>query len=128
MEALLAGAAEPVATLSAALSERGVDARAHPAEGLAGSLTGIEHELERSRPACAVAVGAGEEALALALTAAKAGVPVAQAPAGSGTGGDSDAARAIAALAEFDAGPEPARAADLIATWIGRRQPPSDLD
>ena len=119
MEALLAGDPEPTAALSSALKERGIDARVHATEGLAEALTAIERELERSHPDVAAAVGAGEEALALAITAAKAGVPVAHAAAGPGS---ADNSRAIATLAELDAGSDPARAADLIAAWLQGEQ------
>ena len=113
--------------LGAALRKVGVEALIQPANGLSEALVAIESEVELRRPDAAVAVGTGEEALALAITAAKAGVPVAVS-AGSDPAHNPDRNRILATLAELDAGPDPARAADLIAAWLRGEAPPSDLN
>lgn len=118
---VLAGDKAASQTLAAALREAGVGPRIQLVDGLSDTLVAIEVELERSRPDAAVAVGTGEEALALAITAAKAGVPVAVS-AGSDPVHNSDRNRILATLAELDAGPDPARAADLIAAWLQERR------
>jgi len=99
------------------------------ADGLAETLVGIERELEDERPDAAVAVGTDEAALALAITASKLGVPLAAAAPVPGTvPGTEDAGRILATLATLDAGSDPARAADLIASWLSENPSASDLD
>jgi len=112
---LLAGDAEAVGRLESALAEHGFEARTHPSEGLPGSLVALERELEGEPPDAAVAVGAGEDALALAITASKLGVPLAACLDASDPPADR---RILSTLAELEAGSDPARAADLIASWL----------
>ncbi len=79
----------------------------------------LEADLAEQRPNAAVAAGAGQGALALAITASKLGVPVA-ALQGAAPGDRTGEARIIATLATLDAGSDPSRAAESIATWLER--------
>ena len=83
----------------------------------------MERELSDDRPEAAVTVGAGEAALALAITAGKLGVPTAAVGAGAAGAKRADEARILTTLASFDAGSDPLRAAELIASWLRERVP-----
>jgi hypothetical protein len=128
---VVAGEKNASEALETALGQHGLEARILPAAGLSEALVGIERELEDSRPAAAVAVGTSEVALALAITASKLGVPLAAMAAVPGTvpgTGEADAGRILATLAALDAGSDPARAADLIASWVAEQPSAGDLD
>ncbi len=125
---VLAGEKGASEGLEAALRESGLEARSHATGGLAEALVTIERDLEDARPDAAVAVGTGEAALALAVTASKLAVPLAWVPGTVPGTGDADESRILATLASLDAGSDPARAADLIASWLSEQPSPGDLD
>jgi hypothetical protein len=125
---VVAGEKAASEALEAALGQHGLEARIQPGEGLAEALVVIERELEDSRPDAAVSVGTSEVALALAITASKLGVPLATVPGTVAGTGEADAGRILATLAALDAGSDPARAADLIASWVAEQPSAGDLD
>jgi hypothetical protein len=129
---VLAGEKTASEALEAALREQGLDAHRHDADGLVNALVSLERQIEEDRPRAAVAVGTGEAALALAITASKMGVPLASVPGtvpgtGNEAAGAGDQGRILATLASLDAGSDPARAANLIDSWLSENPPASDL-
>ena len=117
---VVAGDEEAGAALSAALRERGIEARCHGSSDLAGDLVELEADLVEQGPDAAVAAGSGQGALALAITASKLGVPVAALTEAAPDADRAAEARIIAALATLDAGSDPLRAAESIAAWLER--------
>ncbi len=114
---VVAGDEEAGAALGAALRERGIEARFHGSSGLAPDLVDLEADLTEQGPNAAVAAGSGQGALALAITASKLGVPVV-ALQDAAPDDRTREARIIATLATLDAGSDPVRAAESIATWL----------
>jgi hypothetical protein len=124
---VLAGEKSAAGALESALLERDIGVSFHVFDSLPDAFVDLERELSGERPAGAVAVGTGEGALALAITASKLGVRLA-CVSGQESGEDADQRRILATLASLDAGSDPDRAADLIASWLSDDQPASDLD
>jgi len=116
---LLAGGAQAAAALQSALRKHGADAQVVRSQDLAAALVDMERLLQDERPQAAVAVGTGDDALALAIAASKLGVPLA---ACLDKAAAEDERRILVTLAVLETGPEPDRAADVIATWVSENR------
>ncbi len=125
---VLAGDQAASEALEAALDRTGAHATYQRSDGLPEALVAIEQGLEDDRPDAVVAVGAGDAAMALAITAGKLGIPLVISRVDDVAGEDQDKNRILATLASLDAGPDPRRAADLIAAWMAEGPSAANLD